>query len=84
LTVNVVLGAVALALAEPELELELELELEELEHPAAPSRPTATTVTPSRVAERRLKLFTRRYVCDPSDAGHTGVQREGERLMARR
>jgi len=30
----------------------------ELEHPAAPSRPAVTTVTPSQVAVRRLKMFT--------------------------
>jgi hypothetical protein len=41
----------ALALAEPEGELELELE-----HPAAPSRPAATTVAPSQVVVRRLRI----------------------------
>src|SRR5215469_1758178 len=34
------------------------LELE-LEHPAIPSRPAATTVAPSQVAVRRLKMFTK-------------------------
>jgi hypothetical protein len=43
----------ALALAEPEGELELELELE---HPAAPNRPAATTVAPSQVVVRRLRI----------------------------
>ena len=56
LTVSVV--GEALALAELELEVELELELE-LEHPAVAARPAATTVTPSRVALRRLEVFTR-------------------------
>jgi hypothetical protein len=59
LTVSVVGAALALelalALALGELELELELELE---HPAVAARPAATTVTPSRVAVRRLKVFT--------------------------
>jgi hypothetical protein len=57
----VLLEALALAeleleLAELELELaELELELElELEHPAVPSRPAATTAAPSQVVLRRL------------------------------
>src|SRR5215472_10207794 len=58
LTVSVVGEALALALAELELEVELELELE-LEHPAVAARPAATTVTPSRVALRRLEVFTR-------------------------
>jgi hypothetical protein len=58
LKVNVLLGALELALPLALAELELELELE-LEHPAVPSRPAATTVTPSRVAGRRLKVFTR-------------------------
>jgi hypothetical protein len=51
------LEALALALALGELELELEPELE-LEHPAVPSTPAATTVAPSQVAVRRLKMFT--------------------------
>ena len=59
------LDAPVLALAEfelePEPELELEVELEpglelELEHPAAPSRPAATTA-PSQPALRRLRVF---------------------------
>src|SRR5690349_24438511 len=62
LTVSV-LGE-ALALAGPELEPELELE-----HPAMPSRPAATTVAPSQVAVRRLKIFTRQLVCDPGAHG---------------
>jgi cytidylate kinase len=48
--------ALELALALGELELELELELE---HPAVPSRPAATTVAPSRMAGRVVKVFTR-------------------------
>jgi hypothetical protein len=70
--------AAAVAVAVAELELELELE-----HPAVPSRPAAT-VAPSQVTVRRLKMFTKPLVCDPSDARHTGVQRAGELLMARR
>ena len=53
LTVSVLFGALALG----ELGLELELELE---HPAVPSRPAATTVVPSHVAVRKLKIFTKR------------------------
>src|SRR6516164_8940630 len=72
LTVSELLEALALALAELALALELagwELELEpELEHPAAPSRPAATTAVPSRVAVRMLKMSTRRFVRVPSDA----------------
>ena len=48
LTVNVLGEALVLG----------ELELEP-EHPAVPSRPAATTVAPSQVAVRRLKMFTR-------------------------
>src|SRR6516164_6257245 len=60
LTVSVVGEALALALALAELELEVELELElELEHPVVAARPAAMTVTPSRVALRRLEVFTR-------------------------
>src|SRR5215831_1907456 len=47
LTVNVLGDALALGA--------LELELE---HPAEPSRPAVTTVAPSQVAVRRLKMFT--------------------------
>jgi len=75
LTVSVLLDAVALA------ELELELELE---HPAVPSRPAATTVAPSQVAVRRLKVFTRPFVWHLSDARHSGASRAGERSIARR
>ena len=40
---------------------ELALEpVPELEHPAIPSRPTATAVVPTHVAVRKLKIFTRR------------------------
>jgi len=51
LTVSVLFEALALALAVLELELELE-------HPAVLSRTAATTVAPSQVAVRRLKMFT--------------------------
>jgi hypothetical protein len=51
LTVSVLLDALALVLGELELDVELD---PELEHPAAPSTPAATTVTPSHVALRRL------------------------------
>jgi hypothetical protein len=51
LTVSVLLEAPALELALAGLELELE-------HPAVPSRPAATTVAPSKVAVRKLKMFT--------------------------
>jgi len=53
LTVSVLFEALALALAVLELELVLELE-----HPAVPSRTAATTVAPSQVAVRTLKMFT--------------------------
>jgi hypothetical protein len=53
LTVSPLAEALALALALGELELDVELD-PELEHPAAPSRPAATTVAPSQVALRRL------------------------------
>jgi hypothetical protein len=75
--------ALALALALAELELELELEVE-LEHPVVAARPAATTVTPSRAAARRLDIFTRRLVSDPSDARYSRVKRPGEWTMARR
>jgi hypothetical protein len=61
----VVLPALAPTELEPVLGLLLGLEVElepELEHPAVPSRPAATTVTPSQVAVRRLKMFMRRVV----------------------
>jgi hypothetical protein len=77
----VLLEALELALAELEPELEPELELE---HPAVPSRPAATTVAPSEVAVRRLKMFTKLFVCDPSDVRCSGVKRAGERFMARK
>jgi hypothetical protein len=51
--------ALALALALAELEPELELE-----HPAVPSRP-ATTVTPSQVAVRMLKMFIKAICMRP-------------------
>ena len=75
LTVSVLLDALALA------ELELELELE---HPAVPSRPAATTVAPSQVAVRRLKVFTRPFVWHQSDARRSGANRADERSIARR
>ena len=46
-----VLGTLGLGLA-------LALGELELEHPAVPSRPAVTTVAPSQVAVRRLKMFT--------------------------
>src|SRR5580704_7479712 len=78
LAVSVLLEAPALGLALGGVELELE------EHPAAPSRPAAMTVAPSEVAVRRLKVFTELFVCDPSDARRSKVNRAGERRMARR
>src|SRR5215469_9884474 len=71
LTVNV-LGE-ALALGAVELELE---------HPAIPSRPAATTVTPSQVPARKLKMFTRGFVRLQGDAQRSGVEGAVERLMA--
>ena len=53
LTVSVPFEALAVGELEPEPE-------PELEHPAVPSRPTATTVAPSLVAVRKLKIFTER------------------------
>jgi hypothetical protein len=50
LTVNVLGEALGLVLAGLEVELE---------HPAIPSSPAATTVAPSHVAVRRLKMFIR-------------------------
>src|SRR5215472_14979050 len=79
LTVSVLLGALALGLALAAAGLVLELE-----HPAVPSRPAATTMTPSQVAVRRLKIFTNRLVCGPGDARRSGVQRAGEPSMVRR
>jgi hypothetical protein len=51
LTVSPLLELLALLLGELELDVELD---PELEHPAAPSRAAATTVTPSQVVLRRL------------------------------
>jgi hypothetical protein len=51
LTVRVLGGALALGLV---------VVVVELEHPAVASRPAATTVAPSQVAVRTLKIFTRR------------------------
>jgi len=73
----VLFGALALG----ELGLELELELE---HPAVPSRPAATTVVPSHVAVRKLKIFTRTLVCDPGDARRSGARGADERPVAGR
>src|SRR5262252_6574069 len=73
LTVNVLGEALALGA--------LELELE---HPAVPSRPAAMTVAPSQAAVRRLKMFTRRFLCDLSDIWCSGAKGTGERPMARR
>src|SRR5579859_6586838 len=72
-----VLGAAGLVLALGELELELE-------HPAAPSRPAATTMVPRQVAVRRLEMFTVRFVLHPSDVQRSGVERAVERLMTSR
>src|SRR5215831_14059981 len=71
LTVSVLLEA--LALGEPGLELE---------HPAVPSRPAATTVVPSHVAVRKLKIVTKTLVCDPSDARRSGARGAAERPVA--
>src|SRR5215831_1874160 len=76
-TVSVLLDALEVAPA-------LGVVVLELEHPAAPSRPAATTVAPSQVAARRLKIFTERSLCDPSDARHSGVKGASERPMAKR
>lgn len=70
------LGALALAELALALGLELGLELElelELEHPAVPSRPPTTTVAPSQVAVRRLKVFIKRFVAEPSYARGSAV-----------
>src|SRR5215469_5814039 len=75
LTVSV-LGALEVAPALGEVVLELE-------HPAAPSRPAATTVAPSQVAVRRLRIFTKRSLCDPSDARRSGIKAASERPMAK-
>src|SRR5215469_37566 len=77
LTARDLLGALALGLALGEVVLELE-------HPAVPSRPAATTVTPSQVAVRRLKIFTSRIVCGPGNVQRSGVKRAGEPRMVRR
>ena len=65
LTVSV-LGALVVAPALGEVVLELE-------HPAAPSRPAATTVAPSQVAARRLKIFTKLFVSHPGNARRSGA-----------
>ena len=62
--------ALARRLAVPELELELELEPE---HPAVATRPAATTATPRRGVIRMLKMFIKRFVRGPGDAGRSGV-----------
>ena len=77
LTLSVLLGALEVPPA-------LGVVVLELEHPAAPSRPAATTVAPSQVAARRLKIFTKLFVSDQSDARRSRAKRAGERLMARR
>jgi hypothetical protein len=59
------------------------LELE-LEHPAIPSRPAATTVAPSQVAVRRLKMFTRGFVRDPGDVRRRGAKGTGEHHITKR
>ena len=71
LTVNVLGEALALGGVEVELV-----------HPAIPSRPAATTVAPSQVAVRKLKMFTRGFVRLPGDAQRSGVEGAVERLMA--
>jgi hypothetical protein len=65
LTVSVLLEVPALALAVLVLVLVLV-------HPAVAARPAATTA-PSQVAVRRLKIFMKRLVWDPSDARRSGV-----------
>ena len=62
---------------------ELELELE-LEHPAVPSRPAATTAAPSQVAVRRLTMFIKCVVCHPSDVLCSQAERTGEGPVPRR
>jgi hypothetical protein len=68
---------------ELELELELELGLElvlelelELEHPAAPSRPAATTAAASQEAVRRLKMFTKHLYAIPVTHGAAELNRQ--------
>src|SRR5215469_14787873 len=73
LTVNVLGEALALGA--------LELELE---HPAEPSRPAATTVAPSQVTVRRLKMFTRGFVRDPGNIRRRGAGGTGEHHIAKR
>src|SRR5215472_347343 len=75
LTVSPLGGALGLALALGELALE---------HPAVPSRPAATTVAPSHVAVRRLKMFIRPLVFDLGDVQRSGVARAGERPLTKR
>jgi hypothetical protein len=60
LKVSVPLGVVALVLAVGEPEPELELG-PELEHPAIPNRPAATTVMLMQVTVRRLNIFTAEF-----------------------
>src|SRR6516162_1977889 len=76
LTVSVLLEAPEVAPVLGAVELELE-------HPAVPSRPAATTVAPSRVAVCRLDMFTKPLVCDPGDARRSGVEGADERPMTR-
>jgi hypothetical protein len=73
------LAAESVAYSEPLAQLELELE-----HPAVPSRPAATTAAPSKVAVRGLKISTKRFVRDPSDARLSGVKRAPERPTSRK
>jgi hypothetical protein len=56
----------------------------ELEHPAIPNRPTATTVAPSQVAVRRLKMFTTGFVRDPGDVRRSGAKGTGERHITKK
>src|SRR5215471_14072219 len=74
LTASVLLEAAALG-------LEVPLGEPELEHPAVPSRPAATTVAPSQEAVRRLKVFIELFVGDPCDAWRSRVKRAGCRSM---
>src|SRR5262249_15965946 len=63
------------------LVLGLELELEQA---GGGRRGGGKTVARRQVGVRGLKMFIRRFVCDPSDVGRSGAKDTGERRMARR